>query len=128
MKDNHQFSKSQQVAINFLSSSTDVVSSWKNFIWFHKIAGSEIEEIGESSEGGSYHKKIKRVFSFYGYRDTLIAQVCLEGNQFFNSDHSNPNFWKVVKGCYVNNYDESRTFLDPNWVEVKIEAKDQVLK
>ena len=125
----YEFSKSMQVAISFLSNFTEATKSWKNFIWFHSIAPCEIEEIETCfSEGtASKYKKIKRRVFFYGYKNTLMARVLLEGKQFINSDHSKPTFWKVVAVHYVNNYSESRITLEPKWTKVKIEEKDQFL-
>jgi hypothetical protein len=127
MKNHHQFSKSQQVAISFLSNFTEATSSWKNFIWFHRISMSDIDKIRESSSGGSRFKKIKRTFFFYGYRETLIAKVILEGNQFTNTDESKPTFWKVIEVHYVNNYDGSKILFARTWIKVQVNKKDQVL-
>ena len=121
---NFEFCKSLQVAISSLSNFTGAISSWEHFIWFEKIIPSEIQEVAECVENGVYFKKIKRNVAFYGYKNNLIAEVCLEGNVFFNA---NATFWKVVEIRYVKNYDESRIFLKKEWIEEKIEEKDQVL-
>ena len=125
----YEFPKSMQVAISFLSNFTEATKSWKNFIWFHNIAPCEIEkdEICFSEETASKYKKMQRRVFFYGYKNKLIARVLLEGNQFINSDHSKPTFWKVVEVHYVNNYDESSITTLPSWTRTKIEKKDQKL-
>jgi len=119
---NYEFSKSEQVATRFLSDFFEATSNWKNFTWFHKITTSEIEEAEECLIDASKCKRIKRMVFFYGYRNTLIARVYLEGNQFTNSDGSKPTFWKVTEVHYVNNYDESRIFLWLEWTKKKIEG------
>ena len=127
MKNNHQFSKSQQVAIAFLTNFTEAISCWKNFVWFQRIEISDVREIGEDSSNSSKFKKLEKRIFFYGYNDILIAKVTLNGNQFTNTDNSKPTFWKVVEVHYVNNHDESRPSLPSSWTKAKIEEKDQIL-
>jgi hypothetical protein len=126
---NYEFSKSLQVAISFLFNFTEATKSWKNFIWFHEIIPGQIilNKTCLSEGTASKYKKIKRAIYFHGYKNKQIARVFLEGNEFTSTDQSKQTFWKVVEVHYVNNYDESRTFLNPEWTKVKIEEKDQVL-
>lgn len=129
---NYKFGKSLQIAINFLhnfkENNSPVINNWKHFIWFDKIIPGVVRKIGENTSNASKFNVLEKEILFYGYRGTLLASVCLRGNEFTNSDESKPTFWQVTKIGYAQNYDESRTFAESEWIEKEIEEKDRVLR
>ena len=127
----YQFSKSLQVAIDFLlnfqENNSRVVTNWKNFTWFEKIAPGEVRNVGEDVSNASRFNMLERQILFYGYKETLLACVYLEGNEFTNPDETKPTFWQVVKVDYVEDFDGSRIFATPELIEVEIKKESRVL-
>jgi hypothetical protein len=122
----YNFAKSVQVAINFLCNyeqdGSVVIRDWKNFIWFNGITTEEPREIGSYPTGGSVFKILERKIIFHGYKETVLAEITLVGNEFTNSDQSKPTFWKVTKIGYRKEYDETKLYDEYRWIEAEVEG------
>ena len=120
---------SLQIAINFLQQLEEnnslIIKNWKNFVWFNFIGVGETQEVGQDISRGSVYTMLEKTFSFYGYKETLIAKVHLKGNKFTNTDQTTPTFWRVAKVEYALDYDESRACIKMlQWAKREISIEE----